>query len=65
MIAVGVPTVIAASLLGEGMEDDDPLFLTPRDIDEKVRELGRLMGYGITMALQEGLTVEDITGLLG
>ena len=65
VIAVGVPTVIAASLLGEGMEDNDPLFLTPRDIDEKVRELGRLMGYGITMALQEGLTVEDITGLLG
>ena len=65
VIAVGVPTVIAASLLGEGMEDDDPLFLTPRDIDEKVRELGRLIGYGITLALQEGLTVEDVTGLLG
>ena len=65
MIAVGVPTVIAASLLGEGIEDDDPLFLTPRDIDEKVRELGRVIGYGITMALQKGLTVEDITGLLG
>ena len=65
VIAVGVPTVIAASLLGEGMEDDDPLFLTPRDIDEKVRELGRVIGYGITMALQKGLTVEDITGLLG
>ena len=65
VVAVGVPTVIAASLLGEGTEDDDPLFLTPRDIDEKVRELGRLIGYGITLALQEGLTVEDVTGLLG
>ena len=65
VIAVGVPTVIAASLLGDDTAEDDPLFLTPRDIDEKVRELGRLMGYGITMALQEGLTVEDITGLLG
>ena len=60
-----MPTVIAASLLGESTEDDDPLFLTPRDIDEKVRELGRLIGYGITLALQEGLTVEDVTGLLG
>ena len=65
VVAVGVPTVIAASLLGEGTEDDDSLFLTPRDIDEKVRELGRLIGYGITLALQEGLTVEDVTGLLG
>lgn len=65
VIAVGAPTVIAAGLLGEGMAEDDPLFLTPRDIDEKVRQLSRIMGYGITMALQEGLTVEDITGLLG
>lgn len=60
VVAVGVPTVIAAAP-GGGEE----LFLTPRDIDEKVRELGRVIGYGITMALQKGLTVEDITGLLG
>lgn len=65
VVAAGVPTVIAASLLGEGIEEEDPLFLTPRDIDGKVRELGRLIGYGITLALQEGLSVEDITGLLG
>lgn len=67
VIAVGVPTVIAAPLLAEGdmPQEDDPLFLTPRDIDGKVRELSRLIGYAITLALQEGLTVEDITGLLG
>ena len=65
VVAVGVPTVIAAHLLGDGQPEDDPLFLTPRDIDGKVRELGRVIGYGITMALQKGLTVEDITGLLG
>ena len=65
VIAVGVPTVIAASLLeGEG-EDEDPLFLTPRDIDSRVRELGRVIGYGVTLALQKGLNVEDVTGLLG
>ena len=65
VVAVGVPTVIAAGLLGEGGHEDDPLFLTPRDIDEKVRELGRLIGYGISLGLQEGLSVEDVTGLLG
>ena len=65
VVAVGVPTVIAASLLGEGGGEDEPLFLTPRDIDEKVRELGRLIGYGVSLALQEGLSVEDVTGLLG
>ena len=65
VVAVGVPTVIAASLLGEGGGEDEPLVLTPRDIDEKVRELGRLIGYGISLGLQEGLSVEDVTGLLG
>ncbi len=65
VVAVGVPTVIAAHLLGDGQLEDDPLFLTPRDIDGKVRELGRVIGYGVTLALQEGLSVEDVTGLLG
>lgn len=65
VVAVGVPTVIAAHLLGDGQPEDDPLFLTLRDIDGKVRELGRVIGYGVTLALQEGLSVEDVTGLLG
>lgn len=65
VVAVGVPTVIAAHLLGDGQPEDDPLFLTPRDIDGKVRELGRVIGYGVTLALQEGLSVEGVTGLLG
>lgn len=65
VVAVGVPTVIAAHLLGDGQPEDDPLFLTPRDIDGKVRELGRVIGYGVTLALQKGLSVEDVTGLLG
>lgn len=65
VVAVGVPTVIAAHLLGDGQPEDDPLFLTPRDIDGKVRELGRVIGYGVTLALQKGLNVEDVTGLLG
>ena len=62
---LGVPTVIAASLLEGETEDEDPLFLTPRDIDSRVRELGRVIGYGVTLALQKGLSVEDVTGLLG
>ena len=56
--AVGIPTVV----------DADPragLFLTPRDIDQRIRELGRLLGYGITLALQPSLTAADVTALLG
>ncbi|MPM37461.1 Germination protease [bioreactor metagenome] len=75
VIAVGVPTMVdgatlCADLLREaGKEDMEPetlggagsdLFVTPRDIDAKVAELSKLIGYGINMALQPGITVADI-----
>lgn len=77
VIAVGVPTVIdGATLCADLLEEAGcprqalcgrgaDLFVTPQDIDQRVTELGRIVGYGITLALQRGLTLEDITGLLG
>lgn len=69
VIAIGIPTVIAGSALaeeltGEAIQEADDLFLTPKDVSSRVNELARLVGYGITAALQPELTVEDITGLL-
>ena len=67
VLALGLPTVIRADqLIGEeSPAEGDALFVTPRDIDQRVRELSRMMAYGIDLALQPHLTVEDITGLLG
>lgn len=70
VFSVGIPTVISGVVLAEELtgvaaEPDNSLFVTPRDVDSRVRELGRLVGYGISSALQPQLTVEDITGLLG
>ena len=64
VIALGIPTVIDASDLGS-TENGEPLFLTPRDIDSRMRELGRLVGYALSLALQPSLTIDDVTGLLG
>ena len=69
VIAVGIPTVIAGTTLareltGEEIQQDTDLFVTPRDISSRVAELGRLVGYGISSALQPSLSVEDISGLL-
>lgn len=75
VIAVGVPTVVdaatlACDLLAEaGRGDLDPealggagegLIVTPRDVDAQVEDLAKVIGYGIDLALQPGLTVEDI-----
>ena len=75
VIAVGVPTVVdgatlAADLLAEaGKADLDPrtlrgagegVLVTPRDIDARVADLAKVVGFGINLALQTGLTVEDV-----
>ena len=70
VLSVGIPTVMAGTVLAEELtgtasQPDQSLFVTPRDVDSRVRELGRLVGYGISAALQPQLSVEDITGLLG
>lgn len=62
VIAVGMPTVIDASGLSE---EATPLFVTPRDIDCSVRAAAKLIGYGIDLALHEGLSVSDIDMLVG
>lgn len=72
VIAVGVPTVVSGStlimdLLGrdddEGLPGGD-LFVTPREVDSRVADLSRVIGYGVSMALNHGLTVEDLDLLL-
>lgn len=78
VLAVGVPTVVdaatlAADLLEEagGKPVDEErlrsvrqgLMVTPRDIDQQVRDLGKVIGYGINWALQD-LEIEEMTALL-
>lgn len=79
VIAIGVPTVVegatlAAELLEEaGKAELEPevlrgrktgLFVTPRDIDSKVAECGKIVAYAIDLALQPGLSLEDLELLL-
>ena len=72
VIAVGVPTVVEAStlimnLLGRDDDTDLPggdLFVTPREVDSRVADLSRVIGYGVSMALNPGLTTEDLDLLL-
>ena len=78
VFAVGIPTVVdaatlAADLLEEsGITEIDEeklrgsqqnLMVTPRDIDAQVRDLGKVVGYGINWALQD-LEIEEINALL-
>ena len=79
VVAVGVPTVVDGATLcadileeaGKGELDPESLrcaggevFVTPRDIDERVADLSKVIGYGITLALQPHLNIEDLQQLL-
>ena len=76
--AIGVPTVVDAATLTldvleeAGKSDVDPaalrghetVMVTTRDIDAQIRELARIVGYGIDLALQP-LSFAEISALLG
>lgn len=75
VIALGVPTVVEAATLVRDLlgTEDGPapladrgrsLFVTPDSVDAKIRDLARVLGYGIDLALQPGLALEDLTALL-
>ncbi len=73
VIAVGVPTVVdGATLAADLMGTDDlpdlnegrDLLVTPKDIDSQVSDLSKVIGYGISMALQPGLSLEELDLLL-
>ena len=74
VLAVGVPTVVEAStlildLLGgenENMENlpGGQLFVTPREVDSRVADLARVIGYGVSLALNPELSVEELIMLV-
>ncbi len=73
VVALGVPTVVdgatlAADLLGADHPPDlgegRDLLVTPKDIDSQVDDLSKVIGYGISMALQPGISLEELELLL-
>ena len=79
VIAVGVPTVVDAATLAldileeAGAQQLEPsalrthgagVMVTPRDIDAQIRELSRVVGYGIDLALQP-ISYADLCALMG
>lgn len=66
VIAVGVPTVIAAELLsGRELEEGfSQLMVTTRDIDLVVKRMSKTIANGINMALHKGLTLRDIESIV-
>lgn len=79
VVALGVPTVVdgatlALDLLEQAGRDDlgqeafggkgADFFVTPREVDSRVADLAKVIGYGVSLGLNPTLTMEDLTMLL-
>ena len=77
--AIGVPTVVDAATLAAdlaeqaGVTDLNPedlsqyggaMIVTPKEIDNNVNDISKLVGYGINLALHRNLGIEDINMFL-
>lgn len=56
VLAIGVPTVVDAG---------DGLIVTPRDIDRYVSDAGKLIAYGLNLALHPGITLSELDMFVG
>jgi len=74
VIAVGVPTVVDIRTIisdtahdagiafpADALSDLDPsLMVTPKEIDVRISDIGRILGYAINSALQPGISISDM-----
>ena len=78
VFTVGAPTVVDGATLaldlleraGREVPDRGDLpggeafFVTPREVDQRTADLGKVLGYAVSLALNPSLTVDDLTMLL-
>ena len=78
VLAVGVPTVVDAATLALDLLDEvgadlpDPaalrgqgsVMVTPRDIDARAEQLARVVGFGVGLALQPSLSLDELRALI-
>ncbi len=78
VFTVGVPTVVDGATLaldllersGRPAPDraelpgGEDFFVTPREVDSRVADLGKVLGYAVSIALNPALSVDELTMLL-
>ncbi len=78
VFTVGVPTVVDGATLAldlleragkpaldrAALPGGTDFFVTPREVDQRVADLGKVLGYAVSIALNPSLTVDELTMLL-
>ena len=78
VLTVGAPTVVDGATLAldllerggrtgadrEDLPGGEDFFVTPREVDQRVADLSKVLGYAVSIALNPSLSVDDLTMLL-
>lgn len=78
VLTVGVPTVVDGATLAldlleraghTGTDRGDlpggeEFFVTPREVDQRVADMGKVLGYAVSLALNPSLSLDDLVMLL-
>ena len=78
VLTVGAPTVVDGATLAldllerggrtgvdrAGLPGGEDFFVTPREVDQRVADMGKVLGYAVSLALNPSLSIDDLTMLL-
>ncbi len=62
VISIGIPTVVSTSVISDTKSG---AYVTPREIDRICEQGAKLIGMGINVCFQKGLTSEELYALVG
>ena len=47
-----------------GRRGGEAFFVTPREVDQRVADMGKVLGYAVSLALNPSLSLDDLVMLL-
>lgn len=62
VVSIGIPTVVSTSVISSSV--DEPMFVTPREIDRVIEHGAKLIGMAINTCLQPTIPPRDIFSLV-
>ncbi len=64
VVSIGIPTVVSTAVI-KGEEQEDYMFVTPREIDRVIEQGAKLIGMSINSCLQKDISLQDLFSLVG
>lgn len=64
VVSIGIPTVVSTEIISK-RQCDEPMFVTPREIDRVIDLGAKLIGMSINICLQKNISQQDLFSLVG